>query len=438
MSGDLLPHLPVVARALALAGGRGPTSARCCGGSGRGCERNSLALCHVETPLTPARPPATRASTRRPRSPARSRPGFDACSTASNHSLDRGQAGIDADAAGARPPPAFATPARSPRAASAGEPLLLRARGVRVAFLAYTQMTNGIPLPHPWSVNLASAGADPARCPPRAPRRRARRDRQPALGHGVPARAGRVPAGARAEAGTLPRDHRRGRPARPCRTADPPHRPPLGRVRRGQPALEPDRRVLPRGQPGRHAGAPSSSRRAGRAHVERITTRRPGCATPTTPSSARRRARRRGAARSRWSGAARGLRRLATGPEQLRDDRPVPDDDDRGPLRAEQGRIEQLLACHGPRLLGLGRAADRERAERAGVEWTEDVGDPEFTKNLRTLLCWESPPPSGLCERTGTHPDHWADLARADRAAARPPAHARVAPRATASRSSSS
>ena len=35
---------------------------------------------------------------------------------------------------------------------------MLRARGVKVAFLAYTQMTNGIPLPHPWSVNLASAG----------------------------------------------------------------------------------------------------------------------------------------------------------------------------------------------------------------------------------------------------------------------------------------
>ena len=35
---------------------------------------------------------------------------------------------------------------------------MLRARGVKVAFLAYTQMTNGLPLPHPWSVNLASAG----------------------------------------------------------------------------------------------------------------------------------------------------------------------------------------------------------------------------------------------------------------------------------------
>ena len=32
-------------------------------------------------------------------------------------------------------------------------------KGVRVAFLAYTEMTNGIPLPHPWSVNLASVSA---------------------------------------------------------------------------------------------------------------------------------------------------------------------------------------------------------------------------------------------------------------------------------------
>src|SRR5258706_4768525 len=30
-------------------------------------------------------------------------------------------------------------------------------KGVRVAFLSDTAFTNGIPLPHPWSVNLASA-----------------------------------------------------------------------------------------------------------------------------------------------------------------------------------------------------------------------------------------------------------------------------------------
>lgn len=59
--------------------------------------------------------------------------------------------------------------------------------------------------------------------------------------------------------------------------------------------------------------------------------------------------------------------------------------DDVSAFRAEQGRLEVLMSCRGPRLLWFSRSADRERAERAGVEWTEDLGDPEFTKNLRTL-----------------------------------------------------
>ena len=36
-------------------------------------------------------------------------------------------------------------------------PTILDVHGIKVAFLAYTEMTNGIPLPHPWSVNLARA-----------------------------------------------------------------------------------------------------------------------------------------------------------------------------------------------------------------------------------------------------------------------------------------
>lgn len=35
---------------------------------------------------------------------------------------------------------------------------MLTVRDVKVAFLAYTEMTNGIAPPHPWSVNLARAG----------------------------------------------------------------------------------------------------------------------------------------------------------------------------------------------------------------------------------------------------------------------------------------
>ena len=158
VSGDLLPHLPIVARAHALAGGRGydfRPLLRPIRGWVRG---NSLSFCHIETPLTPA-PPVGYPRFNSPPAMARAvaATGFDACSTASNHSLDRGQAGIDATrralaSAGVRSTGSFSS--RRQRQ----QPLLLEARGVRVAFLAYTQMTNGIALPHPWSVNLASAG----------------------------------------------------------------------------------------------------------------------------------------------------------------------------------------------------------------------------------------------------------------------------------------
>jgi poly-gamma-glutamate capsule biosynthesis protein CapA/YwtB (metallophosphatase superfamily) len=42
-------------------------------------------------------------------------------------------------------------------AAAQRRPLILMVKGVRVAFLAYTAITNGIPSPYPWSVNRASA-----------------------------------------------------------------------------------------------------------------------------------------------------------------------------------------------------------------------------------------------------------------------------------------
>ena len=158
VSGDLLPHLQIVARARAMAHGRGYDFRPLLRPIRRWVRRNSLAFCHIETPLTPGAP-AGYPRFNSPPALARAvkATGYDACSTASNHSLDRGQAGIGATRraltrAGVRHTGSFSSRRQQRHL------LLLRARGVKVAFLSYTQMTNGIPLPHPWSVNLARAG----------------------------------------------------------------------------------------------------------------------------------------------------------------------------------------------------------------------------------------------------------------------------------------
>jgi poly-gamma-glutamate synthesis protein (capsule biosynthesis protein) len=158
VSGDLLPHLPVVARAQALAGGAGYDFAPMFRRIRPWVRRNDLALCHVETPLTPG-PPAGYPVFSSPPALARAirRTGWDACSTASNHTVDRGQAGVDATLralarAGVRHTGSYASRRGRRRV------LMLRRRGVRIAFLSYTVSTNGIPPPHPWSVNLADPG----------------------------------------------------------------------------------------------------------------------------------------------------------------------------------------------------------------------------------------------------------------------------------------
>jgi poly-gamma-glutamate synthesis protein (capsule biosynthesis protein) len=84
--------------------------------------------------------------------------GWRICDTASNHSVDLGQYGIDQtgqalDHAGVLHTGSFPSPAAQRRI------VMVRVKGIKVAFLAYTEMTNGIPLPHPWSVNLAHVDA---------------------------------------------------------------------------------------------------------------------------------------------------------------------------------------------------------------------------------------------------------------------------------------
>ncbi|MFI0988500.1 CapA family protein [Streptomyces exfoliatus] len=157
-SGDVLPHDSIIRRAAADAGGDGYDFAPMLSGVKSVVSQADLAICHMETvygkdggPYTgyPAfkSPPEVAAALKAT--------GYDSCSTASNHTLDDGAAGLgrtlDAlDRAGVR----HAGSARTE--AEAAKPALLEAGGATVAQLAYTYDTNGYPLPEgqPWAVQL--------------------------------------------------------------------------------------------------------------------------------------------------------------------------------------------------------------------------------------------------------------------------------------------
>ncbi|MFD8013672.1 CapA family protein [Streptomyces sp. NPDC058955] len=157
-SGDVLPHDSIIRRAAADAGDGGYDFRPMLAGVKPVVSRADLAICHMETvygkdggPYTgyPAFKSPPEVAT------ALKATGYDSCSTASNHTLDDGAAGLgrtlDAlDAAGVK----HAGSART--AAEAARPTLLKAGGATVAQLAYTYDTNGYPLPagQPWAVNL--------------------------------------------------------------------------------------------------------------------------------------------------------------------------------------------------------------------------------------------------------------------------------------------
>ncbi|MDO8362036.1 MAG: CapA family protein [Actinomycetota bacterium] len=109
-------------------------------------EGADLAICHLEAPVAPPGEQVLiepmRLSVAAEIAPAIAAAGYDRCSTASNHSLDRGHAGIDAtvnalEAAGV-PQSGMA---RTPEEVL---PALVEVNGVQVAHLSYTFSFNGL------------------------------------------------------------------------------------------------------------------------------------------------------------------------------------------------------------------------------------------------------------------------------------------------------
>lgn len=114
-----------------------------------------LAVCHLEVPLSTDN---SRLSTypvfNAPHevAAALADSGFDACTTASNHAIDRRADGVSStldvlDAAGI-------AHTGTARTEDARGPLFIEVRGVKVALFSYTYGTNGIPVQEPWIVNV--------------------------------------------------------------------------------------------------------------------------------------------------------------------------------------------------------------------------------------------------------------------------------------------
>jgi Bacterial capsule synthesis protein PGA_cap len=148
VAGDILPHSPLWRRAAdnaAIQGRAGFDFTPMLAGLAPVVAEADLGICHLETPIAPAGEqlstmpfygvPAEIAD-------AIVAAGFDRCSTASNHALDRGAAGIDrtievlADAGLGQ-----SGMARTPDEIAPG---VLDVRGVAVAHLSYTYGYNGL------------------------------------------------------------------------------------------------------------------------------------------------------------------------------------------------------------------------------------------------------------------------------------------------------
>lgn len=162
-AGDVIAHPPVWEQARRDNGGKGFDFFPIFEGVSATVAEADLALCHLETPIAPAgaepsgfplfnAPPEVLTGIKKA--------GFDGCSTASNHVLDRGFDGVkrtlDAmDAAGL----GHAGSART--AEEAATPKIYDVGGVNVAHLSYTYGFNGLkpPVGKQWASNLIDPAA---------------------------------------------------------------------------------------------------------------------------------------------------------------------------------------------------------------------------------------------------------------------------------------
>ena len=161
-SGDILIHTSLWEEAEQYAGGSGYDFSPMFADVRPLLDGVDLAICHLEVPIAPpGEEPSTFPLYGAPRELVAgiASAGYDRCSTASNHTLDQGTAGIDAtleafDAAGLGQSGMARTPAEI-------EPRLFEVNGIKIAHLSYTWSFNGLRLPadQPWR----SAEIDPER-----------------------------------------------------------------------------------------------------------------------------------------------------------------------------------------------------------------------------------------------------------------------------------
>ena len=155
-SGDLLLHTRVLQFAQANAGGDGYDFDPMFAEIAPLISAADLDLCHLEVPLSADNSVISDFpifSGPRDIIGSAARAGYDGCSTASNHSLDKGTTGVF-DTLSVFDDEGIGQSGMARSAAEAAEPPIYDAAGVAVGHLSYTYGLNGMPMPEPWMANL--------------------------------------------------------------------------------------------------------------------------------------------------------------------------------------------------------------------------------------------------------------------------------------------